>query len=161
MSDEKFRRWEKLNEQTKKIESNERSFMESSLHDIDEILSSFMLDDGRYMISYEQLSTMSFNEWFDSGRGVKFMRVYNPDFKVYYITEMNPKDSPTGVAEFGIQIHNCDEECEVLEGHLIEKLDRDKEYPKGKTVYYPAYYKHKPLARVKSKYGVAFIEHKK
>lgn len=157
MSD-KFKEWELKYKEIKEKEELEIALIENRSAEILQILSTFKQDEGEYLVTYKQLSEMPFNEWFDLGDGVKFMRIKHPEKEVYYTTEMTPKDSPKDIAVFGMQAHDCHEDCEVIEGHLIEVLDRNKEYIKGKTVYYPPYFKHKPASRIESVFGVHFYK---
>ena len=126
--------------------------------ELDLVLNSFKTDNSEDMITFRQLSNFKFNEEFDLGNGVTFKRVKHPSKKVYFITEMNPEDSPTKIAEFGRQKHDCKELCEVLEGELIEIREGFKKYDKGDIVIYPKNFIHKPSSSIKSKYGVEFLE---
>ena len=85
--------------------------------------------------TYETLSNMEFNMWFDLGNGVKFIRVEHPLKPVYYITEMTPNEDNNFVALFGKQLHNCKEICEIFEGELIETMEMDKKYEAGDISY--------------------------
>lgn len=141
---------------------SERDKIMSEFHDLHKsimsTLDSFSSDIGSSMISYSQLSLMSFDEWFDLGQGVRFMRVNHPEKELFFITEMNPKAEFNLKAVFGIQKHDCKEVVCILEGELIETMENGKRYTKGDTVIYPPNFLHKPFATVFSRYSVEFIK---
>lgn len=128
------------------------------LNDYTLIKSKFTSDDGDGLITFEELSTTQFNIWIDLGNGVKFMRIMHPTKPVYYITEMNPEESPNEIAEMGIQWHDCNEKCKVLKGHMIDAYDNARTYEVGETAAYNPLKKHKPLAKFKSIYEVEFYK---
>lgn len=126
--------------------------------DIREILHTFKNDSGNSMVTYESLANLEFNVWFPVGNGVKFKRIEHSTKPVYYITEMDPSQTIDGIAKLGIQIHDCREYCNVIEGELIEPFEGDKKYTTGDVVIYPTNYKHKPYSTIFSRYGVEFID---
>ena len=157
-TDDKYKQWDLVRQQfDARIEKHLTSLSESETltHDI---LSRFSGDQGKTMISYKELSEFEFDVWFPVSCGVRFKRVKNTKKPVYFITEMDPSKTENGIAEFGIQKHDCKELCKVKEGHLIEILERKKRYSKGEKVIYPPFYRHKPSASVYSIYGVEFIK---
>lgn len=115
----------------------------------------FVNDEGEGLITKEELLKTDFNTWIDLGNGVKFMRIYKQDKPLFFITEMNPENSPKKIAEFGKQWHDCIEECKVIKGHMIDLID-DKEYLEGETAVYEANQKHKPVSKVFSIFEVEF-----
>lgn len=130
--------------------------VEQKLRDYGEMKAKFSADEGDGLITYNELLQTKFNTWIDLGNGVRFMRVLHPEKPVYFITVMNPETSPNNIAEFGLQWHDCRENCGVLKGHLIDLYDEDKIYKEGDIAHYKAFKKHKPVAKVFSIYEVEF-----
>lgn len=115
----------------------------------------FKEDEGEGLITKKELARAEYNVWIDLGNGVRFMRVYKENVPIFYITEMNPDNSPNKIAEFGSQWHDCFEGCKVIKGHMID-LVNNKEYKEGETANYEPFEKHKPISKVFSIYEVVF-----
>ena len=157
-TDEKYKQWDLARQQfDERIEKQLFSLSETETLTQD-ILTRFSGDQGKTMITYKELSEFEFETWFPVSCGVRFKRVKHATKPMYFITEMDPSKTENGIAEFGIQKHDCKEFCKVKEGHLIEILERSKYYSKGEKVIYPAFYRHKPSASIFSVYGVEFIK---
>lgn len=154
---DKFEKYQKLKKEAVQREYAEGEKLQLLDSEIKEILNTFKNNDGSAMVTYESLSRMEFDKWFDLENGVKFMRIEHPTKEVFFITEMNPEESSDGIARFGKQEHDCKEICVVTSGELIETYEMCKHYDVNETVIYPAYYTHKPIAKIKSTYEVEFI----
>lgn len=113
-------------------------------------------DEGDNLIKYKDQLKVEFNKWIDVNNGVKYMRIYHPDYEAYYITEMNPEKTKSGIAYFSMHWHDSIEYCNIKEGHLIEMTRNFKEYEKGENVIYKPFEKHKPVANKFSIYEVGF-----
>jgi hypothetical protein len=159
-SEDKYKKWDLIRQE------DERRLREAMLHLhqsenlIQEVLSKLSDDQGRTLVTYEELSGLDYDIWFDVSSGVRLQRKRHPGDNLYFITEMHPEKTIDKRAVFGLQQHDCKEICEVIEGHLIEVLERNKLYTKGDKVFYPSYYMHKPSATQFSVYGVELIKEK-
>jgi hypothetical protein len=156
-ANEKYQKWNQMcQEDDKRLREALQHLTQSELL-IQDVLSRFSEDQGKTMITYQELSEIAFDLWFKVSPGVRFKRVQHPKKPLYFITEMYPELTEDHQAVFGLQQHDCKEVCEVKTGHLIEVLENNKLYSQGDKVFYPAFYKHKPRATVYSVYGVEFI----
>ena len=156
-SDEKYKKWKLMRQEDAERLSQAVLYLNQSETLIKDVLNRFSIDQGRTVITYEELSNIAFDVWLHPSPGVRFKRVKHPEKPVYFITEMRPEETNDNLAVFGLHQHDCKEICEVKEGHLIEILERNKNYAEGDKVFYPAFYKHKPCAKTFSVYGVEFI----
>lgn len=108
------------------------------------------------LITIKELSEVPYNIWSEWVNGVRYKREKHPQKNVYFITEMDPLKTKEGIALFGTQWHDCIEILTVLKGHLMELKQEGKIYKEGETFTYKPMEKHKPGAKVFSKYGVEF-----
>lgn len=134
----------------------------SGLDNIDHIktksLEIMFANDNIDHIKWEDLIDIEFDKWMVlENRGVKFKRVFHPEKECYFITEMDPELSNKKYAYFGLQVHNCKEIGEVLEGHLVELTENRKEYVVGDIFIFPKDFRHKPISYINAKYGVEFL----
>jgi hypothetical protein len=156
-SDAKYKKWNlMLQEDDKRLREALQHLTQSEAL-IQDVLSRFSEDQGKTMITYQELSDIAFDIWLNVSPGVRFKRVQHPQKPLYFITEMHPELTKDHCAVFGLQQHDCKEICEIKTGHLIEILENNKHYSQGDKVFYPAFYKHKPSASVYSVYSVEFI----
>lgn len=126
------------------------------LKTVEEMTAVFKSDNGDGLITLDELKSISFGE--KTGfNGVEYVRTFNPEKEVYFITDMNPDKAPDKFPKFGFQWHNCKEDCKVLAGHLIE-LTTGRTYEAGETVRYNPFQVHKPASKILSKFGVHFFE---
>ena len=156
-TDEKYKKWDLIRQEDARRLQQAILYLNQSETLIKDVLNRFSEDQGKTIISYEELSKIAYDVWLHPSPGVRFKRVRHKDKPLYFITEMNPKENQDNLSVFGLHQHDCKEICEVQEGHLIEMLERNKVYSKGDKVFYPAYYRHKPSAKILSVYGVEFI----
>lgn len=156
-TNDKYKKWDLVRQEYDEKLRETLSHLNQSEELIKDLLTRFSEDQGKTMISYKELSEITFNIWLPVSPGVRFKRVKHPDKPLWFITEMNPKETENGIASFGIQMHDCKEFCKIKEGHLIELLERKKQYSAGEKVIYPKNYQHKPSASVYSIYEVEFI----
>ena len=156
-SDEKYKKWDLIRQEDARRLQEATIHLHQSEQLIEEVLNRFCEDQGKTTVSYEEPSNIAFDVWLYPSPGVRFKRVEHKDKPLYFITEMNPEETDDNLAIFGLHQHDCKEICEVKEGHLIEILERNKHYSKGDKVFYPAFYRHKPSAKIFSIYGVEFI----
>ena len=115
-------------------------------------------DNANNLIKYKDQLNIEFNKWIEATEGVKYMRVYHPDYECYFITEMNPQETKNGIASFALHWHDSFEYCHIKEGHLVEMTQNLKEYKKGETVVYEPFNKHKPVSTKFSIFEVGFKE---
>ena len=125
------------------------------------ILDAFAKDSGATMITYEELKSFPYNQWFDVSDGVRFMRIKDLKSPVCYISELDPLKAKNGVPSYGKQKHDCKEIVTVESGELIETYERHKKYEKGDVAIYPKGFIHKPYSKLLSRYRVEFIDPKK
>jgi len=155
-SDEKYKKWDLIRQEDAKRLHQAILYLNQSETLIKDVLNRFSTDQGKTVITYEELSNIAFDVWLHPSPGVRFKRVKHPEKPVYFITEMRPEETDDNIAMFGLHQHDCKEICEVKEGHLIEMLERNKSYTEGDKVFYPAFYRHKPCAKTFSVYRVEF-----
>lgn len=156
-TDEKYKKWDLIRQEDAKRLQEAILHLNQSEELIQDVLNRLSEDQGKTVISYEKLCDITYDVWLHPSPGVRFKRIKHPEKPLYFITEMRPEETHDNLAIFGLHEHNCKEICEVKEGHLIEMLERNKHYAKGEKVFYPAYYRHKPSAKIFSIYGVEFI----
>lgn len=156
-SDEKYKKWDLIRQEDAKRLRQAILYLNQSETLVKDVLNRFSEDQGKTVISYDELSNIAFDVWLHPSPGVRFKRVRHTEKPVYFITEMHPEETEDNLAVFGLHQHDCKEICEVKEGHLVEMLERNKNYTKGDKVFYPAFYRHKPSAKIFSVYGVEFI----
>ena len=157
-TDDKYKQWKSAI--CRNDEANKKAMLTLKENEllIDDVISRFREDQGRSMITYDELKSVEFNKWIQVNEGVKFKRVYHPTKPVFFHTEMHPEKTILKTACFGLQEHDCKEVCRIITGHLIETLESGKMYEKNDVVIYPAFYKHRPASNVYAFYEVEFIQ---
>lgn len=130
--------------------------LEDSITLLETIARNYKEDDGDSLITYSELEQVPIGTEVDLKNGVRFVREYHPEKKVYFITNMDPAVSLKKKAVFGKQWHDCIEIVDVLDGHMIEMISK-KTYKKGATVLFPRFLMHKPASKIRSKLGVEFL----
>jgi uncharacterized protein YukJ len=115
--------------------------IESVSHEVERMLDTFSADRIHTLVTWKQMSAIKVNAEFIVNSKVKFVKYYQDKNIMKFTNYLKAGGT------YGLQKHDCMEQCTVLQGSLYEPKRGNKIYKKGDIVIYKPFEVHKPSTK--------------
>jgi hypothetical protein len=124
--------------------------LEAMSYEVEMMLDTFSADRIHTLVTWEQMSALKMHDDFVVNSKVMFVKYYQDENTMKFTNYLKAGGC------YGLQKHDCLEECTVSQGSLYEPKRNNKEYKKGEIVIYKPFELHKPSTKESTVLNVVF-----